>query len=409
MINRTAGAYVVTSHPSPPSGAARPAVGRPRMAVGRAASGPPDGSWDDARVSPTPDRRPRRRARRRALPGLVGALALTLAVAHPALAHGTVPAEPPGIATLLLGWSFEPVLALPLVVAAVAWLWLVGRVNRRHPGNRVPRRRSIAFVGGLLAIALALQSGIERYDTTLFSVHMVQHLILTLVAPPLLVLGAPVTLLLRAAGSASRERWILPALHSLVARVVGHPVVASLVFAGAMWGTHFSPLFDAALEDRLAHDLEHVLFLSAALLFWWPAVGLDPSPYRLSHPVRILYTFLQMPQNTFLAVAILYAPAPLYRHYITFGTGWLPDPLADQQLAAGIMWLGGDLLFLAAIFAIVLGWSRHEERDAAPAERRADLARAEIRTREASLAARRLGEPSRPGSTPVAEGAEPGE
>ena len=368
-----------------------------------AASEHRDGSWDDAQVSDIPDRRPRQLASWRAVPGLAGSLLLALAAAPAVLAHGALPGEPPSIAGLLLGWSFEPLLALPLLAVAAAWVRLVRRVNRRHTGKPVPRSRSVAFLGGLLAIALALQSGIERYDTALFSVHMVQHLLLTLVAAPLLALGGPVTLLLRAAGSGDRRRWILPALHSRVARVVGHPVVAGVVFAGVMWGTHFSPLFDAALEDRLAHDLEHLLFLGTALLFWWPAVGLDPSPYRLSHPARILYTFLQMPQNTFLAVAILYAPAPLYPHYATLAASWLPDPLADQQLAAGIMWLGGDLVFLAAIFALVLGWSRREERDTIATERRADLARAEIRAREASLAARKLLEQPGPGSAPAAK------
>jgi len=266
---------------------------------------------------------------------------------------------------------------------------MVAKVNRAHPANRVPRRRSVAFLGGLVAIALALQSGIERYDTSLFSIHMIQHLLLVMVASPLIALGAPVTLLLRAAGAEDRRRWILPVLNSRIARIVTHPVLDSVVFAVVMWGIHFSPLFNHALEDRLAHDAEHVLFLTAGLLFWWHAVGADPGPHRLSPPVRVLYTFMQMPQNTFLAVAILFAPAPLYAHYASLQAAWLPDPLADQQLAAGIMWIGGDLIFLAAILAIVIDWSRREERDSAAQERRADLARAEIRVREARLAERR--------------------
>ena len=190
-------------------------------------------------------------------PALAVALAIigALAAAAPVLGHGAVPDEPPSALGLVLGWSFEPAVALPLLAAALAWLRLVGRVNGAHPGNPVPRRRSAAFLGGLLAVAVALQSGIERYDTALFSIHMVQHLLLTMVAGPLLALGAPVTLLLRAAGPEERRRWILPALHSRAARVIGHPVVAALLFAGVMWGTHFSPLFDRALEDRLAHDL----------------------------------------------------------------------------------------------------------------------------------------------------------
>ena len=86
-----------------------------------------------------------------------------------------------------------------------------------------------------------------------------------------------------------------------------------------MWGTHFSPLFDASLENPLVHDLEHALYLAAGLLFWWPAVGLDPSPWRMPHPVRAMYVFLQMPQNTFLAVTILNSTVILYAHYATHG------------------------------------------------------------------------------------------
>jgi putative copper resistance protein D len=289
---------------------------------------------------------------------------------------------------LLLGWSFEPAILLPLAVVAIGWVVAVRRVNAAHPANPVPRGRTVAFLAGLAAIAIALQSGIERYDTALFSVHMVQHILLTLVAAPLIALGAPVTLLLRASSPRARRRWLLPALHSRPLRVLAHPVVAWLLFAGVMWAAHFSPLFDLALENPLVHDLEHVLFLGSALLFWWPAVGLDPAPWRLSHPARLLYVFLQMPQNTLLAVVILNAPAVLYRHYATLDRPWGPSPLFDQHAAGGIMWLAGDLLFIAAVGAILVGWMRHEERDTARAERRADVERAAIRTRESRLAER---------------------
>jgi putative copper resistance protein D len=217
---------------------------------------------------------------------------------------------------------------------------------------------------------------------------MVQHLLLTLVAAPLLALGGPVTLALRASSGRVRRRWILPVLHSRVLRILAFPVVAWVLFAGVMWGTHFSPLFDLALENRWIHDLEHVLYLGSALLFWWPAVGVDPAPWRLAHPVRILYVLLQMPQNTFLAVVILNASAPLYPHYASLVRPWGPTPLADQQIAGGIMWLGGDVLFIAAVAAILAGWMRHEERDNPRSERRADLERADIRAREARLAER---------------------
>ncbi|HET9346193.1 MAG TPA: cytochrome c oxidase assembly protein [Candidatus Limnocylindrales bacterium] len=334
--------------------------------------------------------RVRRLAVRSAVVGVVGLVTAwaSLARPSPALAHGPVPAEPPSAANLLLDWSFDPIVWLGLIAAVVGWIAAVRRVNTHHPASPVPRARTVAFLAGLTAIAFALQSGIERYDTALFSVHMVQHVLLILVAAPLIALAAPITLLLRVSRPDIRRRWIVPVLHSRALRAITHPVVAWLLFAGVMWGTHFSPLFDLSLENAAVHDLEHVLFLVTALLFWWPAVALDPAPWRMPHPARGLYVFLQMPQNTFLAVVILYAAAPLYPHYATLDRPWGPTALQDQQVAGGIMWLVGDLLFIAAIGAILAGWMRYEERDAARSDRRSAAELAAVRTREARHAER---------------------
>ncbi len=326
--------------------------------------------------------------RPRTLIGLPASVVLLALAAGPALAHGAAPAEPPTIANLALGWSFEPAVVLPLLVAGFGWLRLVRRIDRAHPANPVQRRRTVAFFGGLAAIAVALLSGIDAYDTTLFSIHMVQHLLLTLVAAPLIALAAPITTLLRAASPDVRRRVILPILHSRVLKVVSFPVVAWLAFAAVMWGTHFSPLFDASLENPLVHDLEHALFLGAGLLFWWPAVGLDPSPWRMSHPVRAMYVFLQMPQNTFLAVTILNSSAVLYQHYATLVRDLGPDrprgsadrrrPDVDHR----------RLLFLLGLAAIIAGWMAHEKRQEVAVDRRLDAARASIRERETALAER---------------------
>lgn len=309
----------------------------------------------------------------------------------PTLAHGPVPSEAPTIPNLLLGWSFDPWIWIPLVGAGFLWRWAVRRIDTAHPANRVPRHRSWAFVGALVAVAVALQSGIEAYDTSLFWVHMVQHLLLTMVAAPLVVLAGPVTLLLRVADPTARRRWILPVLRSRAVRILAHPVVAWLVFAGVAWGTHFSPLFEAALEDRLVHDLEHGLLFGSGLLFWWPAAGVDPTPWRLSYPARLLYVGLQMPQNTFLSLAIYSANAPLYPHYATLARPWGPTPLADQQLAGGIMWVAGDLMFLVVALALLAAWMQSEARTMARADARADVERAAIRARELALAERRAG------------------
>ena len=330
-------------------------------------------------------------SRPRARPALASAvLAIPLAViaAGPALAHGPVPAEPPTVLGPVFGWTLEPAVLLPLLVAAFGWIRVVRRIDERHPDHPVPTRQSAAFLGGLAVIAVALMSGIDAYDTTLFSVHMVQHLLLTLVAAPLIALGAPITTLLRVASPDVRRTVVLPILHSRVMRVLSFPVVAWLVFAGVMWGTHFSPIFDRSLEDPLVHDLEHVLYLGAGLLFWWPAVGLDPSPWRMPHPVRAMYVFLQMPQNTFLAVTILNAPEPLYPHYATLARTWAPSVIDDQRIAGGLMWIGGDMLFVAAIAAILFGWMAHEKRHEAAADRRVDREQAAMRVRETRLAER---------------------
>ncbi len=321
----------------------------------------------------------------------LGAFVMSLVLVGPVAAHGPVPAEPPTAVSILLGWTFDPLPTLGLLATVAWWTWAVRRVNTLHPGNPVPRRRSVAFYGGMLALAFALISGIARYDTTLFSVHMVQHVLLLLVAAPFIALSAPITLLLRLSSPATRRRRLLPVLHSRVVRVLAHPVVAWVAFAAIMWGTHFSPLFNASLEDPLTHDLEHILFLTGALLFWWPAVALDPAPWRMSHPARIGYLFTQMTQNTFLAVVILNATAVLYPHYATLVRTWGSSAIEDQRLAAGFMWIAGDAIFLSAIMVVVAGWMRAEERGTVRADRRADEELVAIRIRERRLA-ERLGE-----------------
>ncbi|HEY3072260.1 MAG TPA: cytochrome c oxidase assembly protein [Candidatus Limnocylindrales bacterium] len=315
------------------------------------------------------------------------ALGAWLILAPRVLGHTGVAPEP-RLPDVLLAWSFDPTIQLPLLAAAVGWLWAVRRVNARHPGNPVPPVRTVAFLAGLAIIELALQSPIERYDGTLFSVHMVQHVMLTLLAPPLIALSAPVTLLLRVSRPDVRRRFILPVLHSRVFRVISHPVVAWILFAGVMWGTHFSPIFEESLESDVVHRLEHLAYLSVGMLFWWPAVGLDPSPWRIPHPLRVLYVFLQMPQNTFLALAIFSASAPLYSHYVTIQRAWGPTPLADQQVAGGLMWVIGDLTFLVAILGVVLAWMRADERLGARQDVRLEAERAQIRAREVRLAER---------------------
>ena len=328
--------------------------------------------WTPMSVRRFPSVRARMEPMRRLL--TVPILALLLVAPPPALAHGTA-APAPAFPDVLLAWRFDALAAITLALAAGAYVWAVRRVNRAHPGNRHPRNRSWLFLGGLAAIGLALLSPIEAYEGLLFSVHMVQHMLLELVAAPLLLAGAPITLALRVSGRSTRRR-LLRILQSRVVHALSFPVIAWLLFAAVNWGWHFSSLYDQALENQALHYLQHATFLGAALLFWWPAIGADPSPWRLAHPVRLLYLFMAMPQNSFLGVALLQASTVLYPHYATNLRDWGPTPLEDQQLGGVIMWVVGDLGFLAGMAVVVVLWMRHEERRTRRIDRRLAAERA---------------------------------
>ena len=309
--------------------------------------------------------------RRLALPAALITLAALPAVAR---AHGA-DAPPPSFPGVLLAWRLDPLTIVPLLAVAGAWLWAVRRVERAHPRNPHPAHRSWLFLGGLATIGIALASPIEAYEGMLFSVHMGQHLLLEMVAAPLLLAGAPITLALRAANPAVRRR-LLWVLHSPVVRAISFPVVAWMLFAAVNWGWHFSALYDEALENVALHYVQHATFLGASMLFWWPVIGADPSPWRMPHPVRLLYLFLALPQNSFLGVALLNTGTVLYPHYVTNARSWGPSPLDDQHIGGILMWVTGDLAFVAAMLVVVWGWMRHEERRTARLDERLAAERA---------------------------------
>jgi putative membrane protein len=297
---------------------------------------------------------------RLAVPGL-GLCALMAMTTRTALAHGII-APVPTLLIVLTTWSLDPLPWIAVLVAAGGFSIAVWRVNHAHPRVPIPKWRMAAWLTGLVAILLALVSAVDVYADDLLTVHMIQHLLLTMVAPPLLALGAPVTLLLRIATPRARRRLILPVLHSRVVRLVASPLVAWPLFAMVMWFTHFSPLYNAALEDPTLHVAEHVVYLTSGLLFWWPVVAADPIPRRLGYLARLAYVGLQMPINAAVGLAIYFAPTVLYPHYATIERSWGPDALTDQQIGGVVMWGAGDLLLLVAVPAIVAAWMRADVR-----------------------------------------------
>lgn len=265
----------------------------------------------------------------------------------------------PDLAAVLGAWAFDAPTIAVLATGAVAYRWACRAAATRHSRSPVPAWRQAAFLAGVGVLAVALLSPVETYSGALLSVHMAQHLLLTMVAAPLLLLGQPGVAATRAMAPARRRRWVAVG-HSRWARALLSPVVAWATFAAAGWAIHFSALFDAALRSAPLHVVEHGLFLGTALLFWGPVVGLRPGRPALHHPARLLYLALAMPQNTFLALAILGAGDVLYPHYAGLARDWGPSPLADQRQAAGVMWVAGDLLLLVAVVVVAGAWARRE-------------------------------------------------
>jgi putative copper resistance protein D len=298
-------------------------------------------------------------------------------------AHGEgVPA--PVWPDVLLAWSFDPLAIALIGGAALLYLRGVRVVNAAHPRSRVSGWRTAAFLGGLAAIALALLSPIERYETALLSVHMVQHMLLQMVAAPLLLLAAPVTLALRVASPRPRG-WLLAVLHSRLVRVATHPLVAWTAFVVVGWGWQFSPLYDLAAESTLVHYIQHAVYLGVALLFWWPIVAADPAPRKLAYPGRVAYIALSIPQSSFLGITLMNVQPSLYPHYWTQLRDWGPPFAEDLKIAGTMMWEMGAMVFVVALLLVLGAWMRSEDRRTRRREARPD----ERAAADAALAAYR--------------------
>jgi putative copper resistance protein D len=290
---------------------------------------------------------------------------MTFLLAH---AQELVP-PPPGLHALTL-WPLDPPVVVSILLAGIAYGWGYRRVPH------FPAWRAASFMGGLVVLLVALGGPIAAYDTTLLSLHMAQHLLVTSVAAPLLALGAPVALALRAAAPVWRRRLVRVA-HSRVVRVIGNPLFTFGLFAAVMWGSHYSNLYPAALESEPVHAFEHLLYLVAAFLYWWPVVGADPGAHRLPYPGKLVYLFLTMPVQAALGLSIYMSPQLLYAHYGSLLRPWGPSPLEDQRVAGELMWVGGNLLMIAPFVLTIFAWMRHEDRKARRVDRLLDRLAAE--------------------------------
>lgn len=268
-------------------------------------------------------------------------------------------------------WSFDPFPVALITLTGAAYLLGVWVLRRR--GDRWSTWRSLSFlVGGLGSLLVATCSSLATYDTVLLSMHMGQHMVLSMVAPVFLALGAPVTLALRTL-PATLRRWLLGLLHSRFAAMVAFPPVAFALFVASPWVLYFSSLYEATLRSGVLHDLLHLHFVVVGCLFFWPLLGLDPLPGRVAYPFRLLTIFATLPFHAFLGVTIMSMQDLLARNwYLSLDRAWPPMPRDDQHLAGAILWGAGDVvgsLFFAVLF---VQWVRQSIGEATRVDRRLD-------------------------------------
>ena len=266
-----------------------------------------------------------------------------------------------------------------MLVAGFGILFYLAGVRRlRRRGDRWPWYRTVLWIAGLLLLLWVTNGPVNVYERYLFSVHMLGHMLLGMAIPVLLVLAAPITLALRTVhkrddGSRGVREWILLLVHSKVAGVVTHPLVAGGLFAASLWVFYYSPLFRWATEDHIGHTWMIIHFLITGYLFAQTLVGIDPIPNRPPYPLRLLLLLAIMAMHAFFGLSLVTGTALLLPDwYGAMGRTWGLPPLADQQAAGGIAWSVGEIPTVILAILVAVMWSRSDERDARRQDRAAD-------------------------------------
>jgi putative copper resistance protein D len=263
---------------------------------------------------------------------------------------------PFGWQAVLTQWQAAPVVTASVVAAAGLYLWGVVRVARRHPARPWPAWRTAAFLAGRAVVVLALQSGIGSYDDVLFWDHMVQHLMLIMVAPPLLIVGQPITLLLHASRNPLHS-WAKRVLRSPVASFLTWPVFGFAAYAAAIVVLHLTSVASLIARNQVAHDAEHVVFLAVGYLFFLPIIGSEPIRWRLTYPARLLLLFLIMPVDTFTGLVLGYGNHGTPGLPVGARPAWAGTAVQDLHAGGAAMWVAGDALMFATMMIVFWMWS----------------------------------------------------
>lgn len=295
-------------------------------------------------------------------------------------------AGPPTLARILFDWRFDLVFGTAAIILAAVYIAGVIRLRRR--GDAWPVGRTIAWLCGCAALLFATSSGIGRYMPAMFSMHMTAHMLLSMLVPVLLVLGAPVTLALRALPTAGKDNppgmreWLLAALHSRVSQFLTNPIVSTAIFVAGFYGLYFGGLFDAVAGSHAAHLAMNVHFLLSGYLFYWVVIGVDPTPRPIPHLGKLAMVFGSLPLHAFFGVVLMGMNTVLAGDfYRSLGLPWHTDLLGDQKLGGGIAWSTGEVPLVLVMLALLIQWRRSDNRTAKRLDRAAD------RDEDAELAA----------------------
>lgn len=347
------------------------------------------------RIDAAPAGKPGYAFRRRSFLRLAGAEVLIMAaVIGVSVGLGRTAPPPPLESTVdpaaaILGFPIPPAMSLQnvltlwrpdlffiMLVAVAGFLYLGGVRRLVKRGDKWPFGRTVAFVLGLLTIVAVQLSGFATYAMIMFSMHMIQHMVLAMVTPILLVLGAPVTLALRALrpaetrGDRGPREWLNAFLNSRFSKLVTHPAVAAPIFVFSPYALYFTPLFPTLMNDHLGHLFMGVHFLVSGFLFYWVIVGIDPAPRKVPFLLRILLLLVAMGFHAFFGIAIMEQATPMaMQYYGQFEIPWMADQAADQYAGGGIAWALGEIPTVMVMLALVVQWSRDDERQERRRER----------------------------------------
>jgi cytochrome c oxidase assembly factor CtaG/putative copper export protein len=283
----------------------------------------------------------------------------------------------PTFATLMTAWRFDVIYGTATLVAAGLYLWGVRRLHRR--GDRWPVGRTVAWLLGCFSVLMATSSGIGRYAVAQFSIHMISHMLLGMLAPIMLALGGPITLLLRVLKPAGPQgvpgvrEAVVGVLHSRFVRFITQPLVVLALFVGSFYALYFTSLFDVMIDSHLGHLVMIGHFLVVGYLYYWVIIGVDPGPRRLSYPTKLALLLAAMPFHAFFGLALMNSHELLGASYFqSLSLPWVTDLLADQRLGGAIAWGATEVPLLVVLIALMAQWARSDDREARRTDRRLD-------------------------------------